>query len=173
MMTILRPLFLVCALILASLMHGQTDIAAVQQEIDRTVWKPFKHAFESLNADALNATYADQVLRVTPGGIDTRGDFKSANVERFTQNKDKGIRIDLDFWFDSRHTNSTTSYEVGFYRILSTDSIGQSSAHYGQFHIVLKHIDGHWKITQDWDTAKIGGEPIGEKHFARREPRSF
>ncbi|MFS4466465.1 hypothetical protein [Maribacter sp. 2210JD10-5] len=153
--------------------YAQDDAVQFQKEIDQTVWKPFQKAFETLNGDALNATYATEVLRVTPNGIDTDGSFKAENLKRFVINKADGITIALDFWFDSRHTNKTTSYEVGFYRIAATDIEENTSYNYGQFHIVLKKINGEWKIIQDWDTNLINGEAIGADDFAKKEPLVF
>jgi ketosteroid isomerase-like protein len=152
---------------------AQTNVTQIQKEIDKTVWKPFQKAFESLDGVALNSTYADDVLRVTPNGIDTQNSFKSANIERFLNNKADGATITLDFWYDSRHTDETTSYEVGFYRIGTTYSGKEPSYNYGQFHIVIKKINGHWKITQDWDTASINGNSITSEDFQKQEPLEF
>ncbi|MEO0572471.1 MAG: hypothetical protein AAF039_12260 [Bacteroidota bacterium] len=137
----------------------------LQNEIDKQVWKPFQMAFESLDGEALNAIYAEKVLRVTPEGIDTEGVFRTKNLKRFEQNKAEGISITLDFWFDRRNTNNTTSYEVGFYRIGFTSEEGKTDYVYGQFHIVLQKIEGLWKITQDWDTTTINGKAITSEDF--------
>ena len=145
---------------------AQKPMKVLQEEIDNTVWKEFKAAFETIDAKALNATYADEVLRVTPNGIDTKNQFKAKNTERFQMLKEKSASIKLDFWFESRHTNADTSYEVGYYKI-STTIGNDTSINYGQFHIVLKKIDGNWKITQDWDTTIINGITIGQKEFER------
>lgn len=169
----LKILVVGSSLFFGTLTHAQTNTDTIQAVINQTVWKPFQAAFEKLDAKALNDTYADQVLRVTPQKIDTQGSFKKANIQRFNQYKAVGTKINLDFWFDSRHTNATTSYEVGFYRILATDPNGKSNSSHGQFHIVLKLINGEWKITQDWDTATIGSEEITAEDFARKKPQSF
>ena len=81
--------------------------------------------------------------------------------------------MELDFWFDSRQTNRHTSYEVGFYRMGMTTKSGATNYFYGQFHIVLRKIDGHWKIVQDWDTETIGGRSITAADFERRPPARF
>ena len=94
-------------------------------------------------------------------------------MERFEKNKKDGISIVLDFWFDSRRTNADTSYEVGFYRIGFTDKNGETDFVHGQFHIVLKKIDGQWKITQDWDTTTINGKPVTEVDFSKKSPIQF
>lgn len=151
---------------------GQAQNAVdIQKDIDQQVWKPFKKAFETLDAIALNNLYADRVLRVTPGGIDTDEAFKKMNVVRFGKNKDEGTVIKLEFWFDERKTNTNTSYEVGFFKITSlTEAVKNIT--YGQFHIVLEKIDNQWKITQDWDTSQVNGKRIGAEDFDRK-PSQF
>lgn len=148
------------------------NIELIQEEINQGLWKPFKAAFEKLDAEQLNNLYAEQVLRVTPNGIDTENKFKMGNTERFTGHVKSKTNLQLDFWFDSRHTNETTSYEVGFYRMTLTNADGVNPI-YGQFHIVLKKIDGFWKITQDWDTDRISGEEITSQDFEKQNPMQF
>lgn len=160
-------------LIICTMSLQAQNIQDLQKEIDQSVWKPFQKAFETLDGEALNNTYAPQVLRVTPQGIDTENAFKKGNIERFTTNLQNGDKIGLDFWFDSRKTNASASYEVGFYRISFTAEGGKTRYSYGQFHIVLEKIDGHWKITQDWDTTHIAGNPITQKDFDTNEPIQF
>ncbi len=168
----MRKTLFVFILVLGTQLSAQT-VADFQSEIDETVWKPFQKAFEALDSEALNATYAEEVLRVTPQGIDTQNEFKAANTKRFEQNKTDGISISLDFWFDSRHTNGAASYEVGFYRIGFTGKDGKTNYSYGQFHIVIKKLNGKWQITQDWDTTTINGKPIAAEDFAKKEPLRF
>lgn len=169
----MRKLVLLCVLCLSYFGYAQVDVEQIQNEIDKNLWKSFQKAFETLDGEALNATYAEEVLRVTPQGIDTENAFKSGNLERFKKNKADGVSISLDFWFDSRRTNETTSYEVGFYRIGFTDKNDETNYSYGQFHIVLKKIEGQWRITQDWDTATINGNPITEADFAKNSILKF
>jgi len=168
----MKYLFLLLIVSITSV-TAQTATETIQNEIDQMVWRPFQKAFETLDGDALNATYAAQVLRVTPQGIDTDNAFKKGNTARFASNRANGDAITLDFWFDSRHTNETTSYEVGFYRIGFTSKEGDTQYSYGQFHIVLEKINGVWKITQDWDTATIAGNPITAKDFEKKEALRF
>ncbi|MDT0620738.1 hypothetical protein [Croceitalea vernalis] len=150
----------------------QKDTAALQEEINQEVWNAFQNAFQTLDGEALNATYAETVLRVTPSGIDTQNSFKAKNLERFMGYEKEGVSITLDFWFDSRHTNTTASYEVGFYRIGFIKN-NETTYSYGQFHIVIQKLNGQWKITQDWDTDTINGEKIGAQDFGKRAPLKF
>jgi len=165
-----KVLFSVCAsLLFATGLLAQSE-AEIQKEIDTQVWKPFHAAFEARDAQALNAIYADEVLRVTPAGVDTQGNFKRLNIENYSKASDS--KVALDFWFESRQSNEDTSYEVGIFKIGITN--GSSTDYvYGQFHIVIKKIAGSWKITQDWDSEKINGRLITEKDFARKAPLKF
>jgi ketosteroid isomerase-like protein len=162
----MRSIILLLILFSSVITSAQSNMEEIQNEIDRTVWRQFKAAFENLDAELLNDTYGNEVLRVTPAGIDTKSSFKARNIERFKMLKGKSAKVELDFWFESRYSNSNTSYEVGYFRI-STQMEGKTSVNYGQFHIVLKKISGHWKITQDWDTTLINGLEIGSKEFER------
>ncbi len=151
---------------------AQISVEAIQKEIDKTVWKPFQEAFENSDGKALNAIYAQHVIRVTPNGIDTENAFKKSNLVRFSENLKNNVKISLDFWFDSRDTNETTSYEVGFYRIGFTTN-NNTKYSYGQFHIVLQKINDQWKITQDWDTTTIAGKPITAGDFEMKKAAKF
>ncbi|WP_299211956.1 nuclear transport factor 2 family protein [uncultured Aquimarina sp.] len=156
----------------SSIMVGQVNSLEIQKQIDQTVWAPFQKAYEALDGESLNAIYADEVLRVTPEGIDTKNVFKGKNLERLKASKESNTKIKLDFWFDSRHTNEDTSYEVGFYKIgITTD--GTTEYIYGQFHIVLKKINDQWKITQDWDTTAINGKSITAEDFEKKKSLRF
>ncbi|WP_282125056.1 hypothetical protein [Marinifilum flexuosum] len=162
----MRTIIFLLIMCISGLSSAQINMERIQKDINQSVWKEFKSAFERIDAIALNNLYADQTLRVTPNGIDTENSFKTANVERFQMLKEKAAIVKLDFWFESRHTNLNTSYEVGYYKI-ATKIDDETSIHYGQFHIVLKKISNTWKIVQDWDTTIINGQKVGKKEFER------
>ena len=143
-----------------------TDALSLQKEIDETVWRPYKAAFEKRDGAALNALYGDGVIRVTPAGIDTQDDFKLNNISPKTTD----LTVKLDFWLESRHTNETTSYEVGMFRIARYADDQLAEYHYGQFHIVMRKIDGEWKITQDWDTPVVLGHTLTAEDFEQQAP---
>lgn len=145
---------------------------AIQQDINQNLWAPLKQAFETLDAPTLNALYAKEVLRVTPRAIDTENNFKSNHEERFKNYRNTQTKIQLDFWFDSRHTRADTSYEIGFYRMKLRGLKGVNTV-YGQFHIVLKKEGGAWKITQDGDTITINGTAILASDFEKQKPMEF
>lgn len=160
-------LALMCCVVLVQAAETEEN---TQREIDRTLWQPFQCAFESMDGKALNKLYGKRVVRVTPNGIDTKNVFKSFNETRFDAGKARGDQVSLDFWLDSRATNQDASYEVGFFRLGSTDRAGATEYYYGQFHILLRKQRGRWNIVQDWDTNTIAGRAIGAEDFARGSP---
>lgn len=141
------------------------EMTQIHQEIDKSIWHPFKQAFESQDGQALNDLYAEEVLRVTPEGVDTDSTFKTLNLERFAANKERGDSIELNFWLDKRQSTDSVSYNVGFYRIGITSRSGKTDFFYGQFHIVLQKSNGRWRIAQDWDTDTIAGDHITAEQF--------
>ena len=92
-----RMILGVLMMFVAPVGSADSDLKTVHQEIDRTVWKVFQNAFESMDGEALNSVYADAVLRVTPDGIDTQNQFKQTNETRFLANIANGDQITLDF----------------------------------------------------------------------------
>ena len=94
----MRSFYILIVVVLQfSFMNAQTSVQTLQAEIDQTVWKPFQQAFQALDGAALNAIYANQVLRVTPAGIDTENTFKQSNLKRFAENKEAGDTITPGF----------------------------------------------------------------------------
>lgn len=173
-MTTQKPLmFLAAAWALSFNITAEPDSQTLwQQEIDQQVWAPFVKAYETFDGPAFNALYADKVLRVTPDGIDTEDHFKTNNLTRFANRKNSNLTTELDFWFEHRQTIADTSYEVGYFRILSTDNI-DTNTFYGQFHIVVEKIAGKWLITQDWDSDFVRGTKVSAADFDAQPPLVF
>ena len=59
------------------------------------------------------------------------------------------------------------AYETGFYRVLYREPGKEPRASYGRFHVVLRKIDGNWKIAQDWDSNSFNGRPINAGDFEK------
>ena len=164
---------LVLVLFLYGMVAQAGDEETWQKEIDEQVWKVFIEAYESADIDAYNALYTEDVLRVTPAGIDTEGRFKEENKQHFKNRKADNAVSTLDFWFEHRQTNHDTSYEVGFFDISYTHDSGEEDHFLGQFHIVLKKIDGVWKITQDWDSDFVRNAKVSADDFSLKTPVEF
>lgn len=150
-------LFTVCVL------HAQDDIPT---EIDSQVWHPFVHSFNALDAQTFNALHTPDVIRGGPWGLYLGKEYYDGNIQHMAQGKAEGEERKLALVFEHRVHREAVAYEVGYYRVVAIRD-GAERTYYGQFHVVLKKIDGGWKIAQDWDASEIGGIEVGETLFQK------
>lgn len=136
---------------------------AVLETVDKEVWQIFKTSLEEGDAEAFNAIHTEDVIRSYGDTMITGQDFRNRNIKVFSNPKLPEATI--DFSFVSRAHTDEVVYEVGYYRMKMIRD-GEETKNYGMFHVVLKKIDGTWKVAQDWDTSELHGEKISAKHFA-------
>ena len=152
-------------LILTALFVTQAN-ASVLETVNKEVWQIFKSSLEKGDAEAFNAIHTDDVIRSYGDVIITGNAFREKNVKVLSNPKLPEMTI--DFSFISRAHTDDVVYEVGYYKQKMVRD-GKERTSYGMFHVVLKKLDGKWKVAQDWDTSTINGEKVGESHFASGE----
>lgn len=155
-------------LILICLVHfgyaqKEIDQQSIENEIDLNIWKPFKQTYESRDWEGFNELHADDVLRVHDGGMQIGESYKSSIKESYQNNVE--YKVTIDFAMERRTYEGNTAYEVGFYRVVYNIPNKEPRFSYGRFHVVLKKINGQWKIAQDWDSNSFNGEPIAAEDF--------
>jgi len=168
-MTIFKKLVFVGFLLFAFQSVAQNDELKIHEEINLKIWKPFCESYASLDAKTFNALHTDDVIRATPWGIRVGKEYKNRNIERFQADKEKGTNRTIELWFEHRKTTPEVSYEVGYYKVTYKND-GKKKYSYGRFHVVIKKINGSWKIAQDWDTDKINGIEVTEKDWLKGSP---
>ena len=139
-------------------------ITALQAEIDAQVWKPFAEAYKDLDGEKFNALHTDDVLRGGPWGLRIGEEYKESILKNYAADRAKGVKRSIAFRFEYRVTRPEVSYEVGYYKV-DQERDGKQAQFYGQFHVVIRKVDGVWKIVQDWDADKLNGVEITEEHF--------
>ena len=146
--------------------------AATEAEVNEHVWKKFKTSYEARDWETFNSLHTDDVLRVSKwGGIKVGEEYKE-RVRQSYRRTPKRKKV-IDFWFEHRIYAEEVGYEVGYYRVADMESGAESPASYAQFHVVLRKVDGVWKIAQDWDQGTILGEKITAEDFAKGTPEVF
>ena len=165
-----KTLLLIVLLSTVGLVHSQTkvDKEAIEKEVNKQLWKPFKTAFDDRDAKLFNSLHTDDVLRVSKWGIKQGPEYKEGVLKSY-EKKDAPKR-EIDFWLEHRIYAENIGYEIGYYRITSYRANNEVKVSYARFHIVLKKINGKWLIAQDWDTNNINGVAVTAEDFAKGVP---
>ena len=146
------------------LLSSNLKAQSIQEEINEQVWKPFIEAYRTNDADMFNALHSEDLLRVSGHGIQGGESYRNQNERIFASMQAKNKSMQIDFTFDQRMCIDDVAYEVGVFKITMEGPNGPREF-YGQFHVVLRKIDGKWKIIQDWDGSQVLGITVGPEHF--------
>ncbi|NNE32913.1 MAG: nuclear transport factor 2 family protein [Winogradskyella sp.] len=151
-------LLLLCATPLCSAQSIE-DLKAVNK-----VWSKFYNAFETLDYSLMAQIHSDELVRVSGGKRIIDYDTYITNYKsRFKQDKLTKQTNTITLRFFERLNNGRTASERGIYKLTKNQGTKNERSYYGQFHVILKKIDGHWKITMDYDSSE--GGTIGEDNF--------
>lgn len=165
----MRHLFFVLFILLSSSYSAQSETQNTEtsDEVNRTLWRSFKLAYDSKDAKAFNALHTDDVMRVSPWGIKIGDEYKKSNESAFSMSPER--QQSIDFAMEHRIYDDKVGYEVGFYRIVYTidDEVVHTS--YARFHVRLRKENNQWKIAQDWDIDHINGEKITVLDFKKAD----
>lgn len=153
-------------LLLTLPVFSQNDSLAWRQ-IDEQVWLPFVEHYEAWDAEKFNALHTPGMLRGGPWGLRTGEEYLGGNLKNWPEGKADGWERDIAFTFEQRVVGDGVAYEVGYYRVIDRRKGEPEQTYFGQFHVVLRLIDGIWKIAQDWDADEISGRPVTEEDFLR------
>ncbi len=141
----------------------------IEKEVNEQLWGPFKKAWETRNAQDFNDLHTDDVLRVSKwGGVKIGSEYKDRIVESYKKPDNRERTI--DFWLEHRYYSGNTGYEVGYLKIVIKEEGKDPRYSYSRFHVVLKKVDGKWKIAQDWDTNNINGVAVTAEDYAKGTP---
>ncbi len=139
-------------------------------DIDRQVWYPFIEAYASWDYETFNALHGDSMIRINSKEIWSAQQYKNQNISWFKKASREGYKQSIMLRFERRIVTGPIAFETGYYRIIITKPNGNSSNYYARFHVTLNKENDAWKITQDWDSTVINGEPVTVADFNRLEP---
>lgn len=162
------------ALILSGLVIAQQYVPdpKIEAEVNEQVWKPFKKSYEDRDWKVFNDLHTDDVLRIhTWGGIQAGKAYKD-QIEKSYQRPTRSTKV-FDLWFEHRIYSENVGYEVGYYRVIYEEPGKSQIISVGRFHILLRKVEGVWKIAQDWDTSVINGEKVTADDFSKGTPIEF
>ncbi|MDX1940661.1 MAG: nuclear transport factor 2 family protein [Saprospiraceae bacterium] len=159
----MKSLRLLIGLLLCSQIAFAQD-NAIQKTIDEQVWLPFIKTFNAFDGEGFNALHTKDVLRGGPWGIQTGEEYWKNNLESNKKGKESGGKKSIAFRFEHRVARDSIAYEVGYYKVKYTHD-GEERTGYGRFDVVLRKVNGVWKIAQDWDVDNINGKKFTEEDF--------
>ena len=137
----------------------------IQKDIDQQVWEVFKKSYAARDAALFNSIHTDDVLRISSREIRIGDEYKNQIAENYKRPFEGSISI--DFRFEHRVHREEVAFEVGYYKVNRTNADGKEANFYGRFNVLLKKLDGIWKIAQDWDSGNINGHEVGAGDWER------
>lgn len=153
-------LLFLTALALYTNSFSQTD--SLQQQINEQVWKPFIQSFNNRDDEGFKAVHSKDVIRVI------QDDSKIIGYNEYFKPVADSIKAKWTLWkhnielrFIQRIAANGKAFEVGYYKTTNTNtSTGETSVHYGKFHVLLRKENGTWKILMDADAHEETNEHI-------------
>jgi uncharacterized protein (TIGR02246 family) len=155
---------------LATLTSASGIIAqSTEHEVNRDVWYPFISAYDQLDAEGFMSVHTDDVLRVNRDGRTIRSgqEYSEAMHQYFQSEKANGAQLQIDLRFLERFYSEDAGFEVGIYRVIRAAG-GVEQSFYGKFHVLLRKVEGTWKIAMDSDISNNG--MIREEDFMAAKP---
>ena len=132
---------------------AQSD--SLQKQINADVWKPFIKSFEAYDTDAFMAVHSKEVARVIQDGnmIQNYEQYESDNRRNDTRSKESKRSRKIELRFIQRIAGNGKAFEVGYFKVSSVASNGETRNFYGKFHVLMRKESEKWKILMDADAA--------------------
>ncbi|WP_299363325.1 nuclear transport factor 2 family protein [Winogradskyella sp.] len=151
--------FLICFSMTLCYSQKETHLKAIN-----TTWAKFYKAFKNLDYTLMATIHSKDLVRISGGRRILDYDTYINNYKTgFDRDKTAGQTSNISLRFFERLCNDSTASERGIYRLIRNRGTDKEQTYYGQFHVLLKKIDGEWKITMDYDSSE--GGKIGEADY--------
>lgn len=137
------------------------------KEINEQVWDKFEEAFQTNNVELLNSIHTKEVLRIPADKqvIVSGEDYFESQVKSFNWVKENNYSTKIELRFLERISNNEYGSERGIFRFTVIDSEDEKRIFYGKFHVLLKKVNGSWKIMLDYDSNE--NNTINEESFEK------
>lgn len=130
--------------------------------IDNQIWKPFTIAFETHNYSLFGKLHTDDLVRISGDGKRVQGKetYIAGYKERWSNSSSKQT---ISFRFLERLHDNNAASERGIYKLSLNPNTEQEQNYYGKFHVILRQINGVWKIAVDYDSSE--GNSINQDSY--------
>lgn len=134
-------------------------------EINEQVWKCFCEAYDSLDVLKMKDIHHVDLIRVSADNkrVLNYTDYMKS-IEAFYQtSKTRGIKLTIELRFKERLNSANTASERGIYKLTVLNGFEENKYYYGEFHVLLKKMNGKWLIWSDYDSSENG--TVDEKSY--------
>jgi ketosteroid isomerase-like protein len=129
-----------------------------QQAINQDVWIPFMQSYANFDTDAFMALHTEDVIRIVRDGGDIilGEEYRNGQDRNNKRSKEAGIERRIELCFLERLAREEIAFESGYYKVISKRPDQEEQTFYGHFHVILKKVEGKWKLWVDSDTSHNG-----------------
>jgi len=159
----LKNICLLLFLVFTSCQSKQEQSTFSPEEAEKNiqaVYTQFTKAYQTLDVRLMKDLYLEDALYLTPG----KGPIQKGHAEfipgfesMFQKAKEEKEQLNIQFKFIKRSIQPTIAYDVGYYKMSRTDSLGASRSFSGKFTTILvRQKDNSWKFSLDtYNSAKV------------------
>ncbi|SDU87911.1 YybH family protein [Jiangella alkaliphila] len=129
-------------------------LTAVLDELDHDIWRAYRHAFGTGDAERFLALHDPELIRA--GGptkqVQSFAEYAATTRQWFADLSASGDRVTIDFRFTERLVNAGLASEQGVYGLTAIRATGETKTFHGHFHTFSRKSEGRWRILADYDT---------------------
>lgn len=154
-------LVLLSIVVISSTVIGQDRVVAKELTLDPGV-KPhkgidqiyarFSEAYKLLDAKIVTDLYTETAFYLTPeSGMDRGRELIGNNFSGFFRSvKERKGKLAISFRIIERRVSGDLGYDVGIYKLASTNANGEATTSRGKFVVIaVKQKNGDWKFQLD------------------------
>lgn len=151
-MLIIRLTLLLLIALNCSILLAQENIL---KQINEEVWLPFMKTYSSLDGEGFMDIHTDDVVRVIMDGdrMLLGKEYRESQIKSNARSRERGVKRTIEFSFLERIAREEVAFEVGYYKGTYYEEGKASRNFYGKFHVLLKKVNGRWKVAIDADTS--------------------
>jgi ketosteroid isomerase-like protein len=123
------------------------------KDINTHVWIPFTKSYETYDYSLFSSIHSQELVRISADGKSIKAfpEYIESYKNRWKNSEKKQT---ISFRFIERIVNNAFASERGIYKLTVNLNTSEEKSYYGKFHVLLKRVNGKWKIIMDYDSSE-------------------